>query len=107
MLAANKPTLEGPRKWSSLDFTCDELRNAWLSYTRAIEHIEKTIQNTTAKQSFKDVLNKLIAAHREKLAVLERAQRIINTSEAIARQSRKIGTDSVIQAVCETTTPVL
>lgn len=64
---------------NALDFTCPELRMAWLGYHDAIKYIQsKPSYNTPGFQ-------KLIEGHKDKIACLERAQRIINTFNAIQK----------------------
>lgn len=69
------------------DFTEPGLLEAWLSYKAAIKHIDE--KKFTFSLEAQNYCNNLIAEHKEKCEVLERAQRIINTARAIHERGHR------------------
>jgi hypothetical protein len=67
------------------DFNSPMLQAAWLRYKAAIENIRARITaNPNMDPAAKSYMEALIESHEDKIACLERSQRIINTTEMIA-----------------------
>jgi len=59
-------------EWKPEHFTCDKLRDAWIGYKRAIQHLEANIVTSTP------YTQGLLTKHKERVYHLEQAQRILN-----------------------------
>lgn len=64
---------------TAMDFSCSDLQEAWIGYQEAIKFI-RSMETQTEFHA------RLIEAHQDKIACLERAQWIINTHRAIERR---------------------